>query len=45
MPFSAFYSYGGSWINRVERWFTEIIRRQIRRGTFCSVKAIHDYID
>jgi transposase len=37
-----------SWINQVERWFAEITRKQIRRGTFRSVrdliKAIHDYI-
>jgi hypothetical protein len=33
----------------VERWFVEITRKQIRRGTHRSTKAlrqaIHDYID
>lgn len=37
-----------SWINQVERWFAEITRKRIRRGTFRSVreleKAIRDYI-
>jgi transposase len=37
-----------SWINQIERWFAEITRKQIRRGTFRSVrdlvKTIHDYI-
>jgi len=37
-----------SWRNQVERWFAEITRRRIRRGTFGSVrdleKAIRDYI-
>jgi transposase len=37
-----------SWLNQVERWFAEITRKRIRRGTFRSVreltKAIHDYI-
>ena len=37
-----------SWLNQVERWFAEITRKRIRRGTFCSVrdlvKAIRDYI-
>lgn len=37
-----------SWLNQVERWFAEITRRRIRRGTFRSVrdleKAIGDYI-
>lgn len=39
---------GSSWINLVERWFAEITRKRIRRGTFRSVKelvrAIDDYI-
>jgi len=38
-----------SWLNLVERWFVEITRKQIRRGTHRSTKAlrqaIHDYID
>lgn len=37
-----------SWLNQVERWFAEITRKRIRRGTFRSVrdleKAIGDYI-
>jgi transposase len=37
-----------SWLNQVERWFAEITRKRIRRGTFHSVrdliKAIRDYI-
>ena len=37
-----------SWLNQVERWFAEITRERIRRGTFHSVrdpvKAIRDYI-
>ena len=37
-----------SWLNQVERWFAEITRRQIRRGTFKSVreleKAISEYL-
>src|SRR2546427_12088222 len=28
---------GASWLNPVERWFAEIIRKRIRRGTFHSV--------
>lgn len=38
----------GSWINQVERFFAEITRRRIRRGTFDSVRsleqAIRDYL-
>jgi transposase len=37
-----------SWLNLVERWFGEITRKRIRRGTFKSVKelveTIHQYI-
>ncbi len=37
-----------SWINLVERWFAEITRKRIRRGTFHSVgelvRAIHSYL-
>ena len=39
----------GSWINQVERWFTEITEKRIRRGSFPTVrsleKAIHEYLD
>jgi transposase len=38
-----------SWLNLVERFFGEITRKRIRRGTFRSVAelkdAIHDYLD
>ena len=37
-----------SWLNRIERWFAEVTRKHIRRGTFRSVRelvnAINDYI-
>lgn len=37
-----------SWLNQIERWFAEITRKRIRRGTFRSVReltgAIADYI-
>jgi transposase len=37
-----------SWLNQIERWFAEITRKRIRRGTFRSVreltKAIEEYI-
>jgi len=37
-----------SWLNQVERFFAEITRRGIRRGTFTHVReleqAIHDYL-
>jgi transposase len=40
---------GGSWINQVERWFAEITRKRIRRGSFTNVRgleaAIEDYLD
>jgi len=40
---------GASWLNQVERFFSEITTRRIRRGVFRSVrsleKAIRDYID
>lgn len=39
---------GASWLNLVERWFAEITRKRIRRGTFRSVaeltRAIYDYL-
>jgi len=39
---------GASWLNQVERWFAEITRKRIRRGSFHSVrelvKTIQDYI-
>ena len=37
-----------SWLNQIERWFAEITRKRIRRGTFHNVRhliqAINDYI-
>jgi transposase len=37
-----------SWLNMIERWFGELTRKRIRRGTFASVadliKAIKEYI-
>ena len=37
-----------SWINQVKRWFAEITRQQIRRGTYRSIQdleaAIKEYI-
>ena len=37
-----------SWLNQIERWFAEITRKRIRRGTFRSVRdlvrAIKDYV-
>ena len=37
-----------SWPNLIERWFAEITRKRIRRGTFRSVpaliRAIEDYV-
>jgi transposase len=39
---------GSSWLNLVERWFSQITQKRIRRGTFTSVKqlvtAINQYI-
>ena len=39
---------GASWLNLVERWFAEITRKRIRRGTFHSVaelnRAISQYL-
>ncbi len=39
---------GASWLNVVERWFAEITRKRIRRGTFRSVpdliRAIRQYL-
>lgn len=43
-----FIPTSSSWLNLVERWFGEITRKRIRRGTFRSVEelkhAIYDYI-
>ncbi|MBS0243137.1 MAG: transposase [Proteobacteria bacterium] len=34
-----------SWLNLVERFFAEIKRKRIRRGTFSSVADLEDAID
>ena len=43
-----FIPASSSWLNLVERWFLEITRKRIRRGTFRSVreltKAIYAYL-
>ena len=43
-----FVPTSASWLNLVERWFAEITRKRIRRGTFRSlpdlVRAIEDYV-
>ena len=43
-----FTPQGASWLNQVERFFAELTRQRIRRGTFRSVreleKAIQDYV-
>jgi transposase len=43
-----FVPTSASWLNLVERWFAEITRKRIRRGTFRSlpdlIRAIEDYV-
>ena len=43
-----FIPTSSSWLNLVERWFLEITRKRIRRGTFRSVpelkRAIYAYL-
>jgi transposase len=43
-----FVPTSASWLNLVERWFAEITRKRIRRGTFRSlpdlVRAIEEYV-
>jgi transposase len=39
-----FIPTSSSWLNLVERWFAEITRKRIRRGTFKSVKDLIDAI-
>lgn len=36
---------GSSWLNLVERWFAEITRKRIRRGSFSSVAELIQVID
>ena len=44
-----FIPTSSSWVNMIERWFAEISRKQIRRGSFNNVKelirVIEQYID
>mgnify|MGYP001571607989 CR=1 FL=1 len=44
-----FIPTSSSWVNMVERWFAEISRKQIRRGSFKNVKelirVIKEYIE
>jgi transposase len=35
----------GSWLNQIERFFAEITQKQIRRGSFRSVKALEKAIE
>lgn len=35
-----FVPTGSSWLNLVERWFAEITRKQIRRGSFHNVRQL-----
>jgi transposase len=35
---------GGSWLNQVERFFAEITEKQIRRGSYRSVRALEEAI-
>ncbi len=35
-----FVPTSSSWLNLVERWFAEITRKQIRRGTFMNVRKL-----
>lgn len=35
---------GSSWLNLVERWFAELTRRQIKRGTHRSTRALENAI-
>lgn len=43
-----FVPTSASWLNLVERWFAEITRKRIRRGTFRSlpdlIRAIEEYV-
>lgn len=40
-----FIPTSSSWLNLVERWFAEITRKRIRRGTFSSVDELVHVID
>jgi len=40
---------GSSWMNLVERWFSELTQKRIRRGTFRNVRelvaAIREFLE
>ena len=38
-----FVPTSSSWLNLVERWFAEITRTRLRRGTFTSVPALERF--
>jgi transposase len=40
-----FIPTSSSWLNLVERWFGEITRKRIRRGTFTSVRELIEAIE
>lgn len=40
-----FIPTSSSWLNLVERWFGEITRKRIRRGSFTSVRELIEAID
>ena len=40
-----FIPTSSSWLNLVERWFGEITRKRLRRGTFHSVQEVIAAID
>lgn len=40
-----FIPTSSSWLNLVERWFGEITRKRIRRGTFRSIEELEEAID
>ena len=42
---SHFVPTRSSWLNLVERWFGELTRKRIRRGSFASVADLHQAIE
>ena len=42
---SHFVPTSSSWLNLVERWFGELTRKRIRRGSFASVADLHQAIE
>jgi transposase len=39
-----FVPTSSSWLNLIERWFTELTSKRLRRGSFCSVKELQQAI-